>query len=373
MLVVVKFETDDRDVLLTKLLQVLQPTQLEIVVVCSNYVGIVHAGELSGQPEAHDAEEMPILRRVSRYVRSQEKIAREVWRLRTRASCYLFFTGGSLMLLPAIAVRLARRELKIMATGIGYRSVLVNEQQRGTLLARVIGGLTLLLETATLAMAHRIGVESLLLIRKPPVSLFSSKVSVINLGIDTAKHFPNRPLQGRQFLAAFVGRLSYEKGADVAVRDFGLVQERSAKFLVAGDGPLLRNIVRMVDSGDLADRVRVTGWVSPSEIPRMLNDVRFLVQPSFTEGLPNVILEAMANGVIVVATAVGGVPDVLKEGLTGFVIPRPEASETAKVLERAMSDKNLEQIAESALALVRETYSLETAAYGFARFLAGAS
>lgn len=118
-----------------------------------------------------------------------------------------------------------------------------------------------------------------------------------------------------------VGRLSAEKGhadlihAAAAVASTG----RAFELVLAGDGPERAALSALVSQAGLGERVHFLGYVSAPE--RLIKNADLMVLPSHTEGLPNVILESLTLGVPVLATAVGGTPDVLCDGETGRLVP----------------------------------------------------
>lgn len=132
----------------------------------------------------------------------------------------------------------------------------------------------------------------------------------------------------------WVGRLSQEKGPDVAVRALAAMERTDVTLTFVGDGPLRKEAAALAAELGVADRVAFTGLVAGAG--RLLGAFDVLLLSSRTEGTPMVVLEAMAAGVPVVATAVGGVPDVLS-GVGELVAPeRPR--ELAEALERALGD-----------------------------------
>ena len=89
-------------------------------------------------------------------------------------------------------------------------------------------------------------------------------------------------------------------------------------FLIIGDGPLKMNIE---DSNSLInEKTELIGWVDDEKLSEYLNRMKILIIPSYTEGLPNVMLESMACGTPVLANSVGSIPDIIIDGKNGFIL-----------------------------------------------------
>jgi glycosyltransferase involved in cell wall biosynthesis len=122
----------------------------------------------------------------------------------------------------------------------------------------------------------------------------------------------------------YVGRLSPEKNIDVIAK-----ATEGLPRIVAGDGPL-RNL--------LPDTI---GFVGPDEISKLYGRAAVVVVASSAEGLPNVVLEAMAHGKTVIATPVGGIPTVIEDGKTGLLVPVRDTAALRAAIERALGDPEL--------------------------------
>jgi glycosyltransferase involved in cell wall biosynthesis len=128
------------------------------------------------------------------------------------------------------------------------------------------------------------------------------------------------PACGVSKVVIAAGRLSPEKGFDVLVEAAANVLiDRSVGVVLFGDGEERSKLERRVAEYGIGDRFRMPGFTR--ELDRLLPWAEVVVLPSFTEGLPNVALEAAAAGVPVVATAVGGTPEVVADGETGYLVP----------------------------------------------------
>jgi glycosyltransferase involved in cell wall biosynthesis len=93
----------------------------------------------------------------------------------------------------------------------------------------------------------------------------------------------------------------------------------------------------------VATHVDLLGWVQGEQKTRLLNSCRVYVLPSYFEGLPMSILEAMATGVPVIATAIGGIPEAIDDGVEGYLLAPGDVDGLAERLERLLSDDALAQ------------------------------
>jgi len=120
-----------------------------------------------------------------------------------------------------------------------------------------------------------------------------------------------------------VGRLCAQKGQLLLVEAAALLKRDGLRFelVLAGDGEMRAPIEAAIARHQLADSVRITGWVDSATVRREMLAARALVLPSFAEGLPVVIMEAMAVGRPVVTTRIAGIPELVREGVDGWLVP----------------------------------------------------
>jgi glycogen(starch) synthase len=138
----------------------------------------------------------------------------------------------------------------------------------------------------------------------------------------------------------YVGRLVPQKRPDLAVG--ALERMRSpAHLVVVGDGPVRPALERRAAASAAPDRISFHGLVPHAEIPAVLSSLDVLVLPSAYEELGSVLVEAMAAGLPVVATRVGGIPEVVADGVTGLLVPAGDATALAGALDRLLGDPAL--------------------------------
>ena len=149
------------------------------------------------------------------------------------------------------------------------------------------------------------------------------KIEIVRCGIDaTFVGSPNVPVPVGARLVC-VGRLDTPKGQTILVgaaqrlRDAGIPCE----IVLVGDGPLRSHIEDVIRRAGLQNSIRLVGWASGIRVKEEILAARAIVVPSFAEGLPVVIMEAMALGRAVIATYVAGIPELVENGKTGWLVP----------------------------------------------------
>lgn len=147
--------------------------------------------------------------------------------------------------------------------------------------------------------------------------------------------FPSPPKR----IVGAAGRLSPEKGFDQLVRAAEIVgqEDREIGFILFGDGPLRHMLAREITRRGLEGRFILGGF--RTDLNQLLPHFDLFTLPSYTEGLPVVVLEAFAARVPVVATAVGGTPEVVEDGASGFLVPSGEPALLARRIGDALRDE----------------------------------
>ncbi len=120
-----------------------------------------------------------------------------------------------------------------------------------------------------------------------------------------------------------VARLSEQKGHGILLAALARVAESGRDFhmTLVGDGELRPGVEAQIQSSDLAEKVTITGWASEDEVKAAINASVGFVLPSFAEGLPVVIMEALAAGRPVISTYVAGIPELVRPGISGWLVP----------------------------------------------------
>lgn len=191
------------------------------------------------------------------------------------------------------------------------------------------------------------------------------------------QHFPNArfkvlynavPTYGRNLYNSgadtivFMGRLGERKGTFDLIKAFSTVASRiDGKYHVAlcGDGDI--DAARsQIDELGLSDRITCPGWVDPQQRERILNEAVLNVLPSYNEGLPMSILEAMAHGIPTISTNIAAIPEVVRSGVNGMLIEPGDIDALGDALTSLLDDAaGRKRMSKAAFELIESTYSLD--------------
>lgn len=167
----------------------------------------------------------------------------------------------------------------------------------------------------------------------------AERIAIVRCGVDRAfLDEPERALPAAPRLVC-VGRLSPEKGQRVLIEAAARLAAEGTDFELAliGDGELRPELEALVRERGLAPRVQFLGWKSNAEVRAELAAARALVLPSHAEGLPVVLMESLALRRPVVASAVGGIPELVEPGLCGWLVPPGRPEELAAALRALLA------------------------------------
>ena len=295
-----------------------------------------------------------------RFILNQLRMCRVIAQRDERA---VLFFGATAYLLPIAFARLIGRTVILEPRGDVALTLRIQWEQRvPTPVAAILAGVVSTLETVgyrfsnaiityTPSMADELGLET-----------FNEKLYPRGARyIDTERFSPQIPYKDREMVVGFLGRLDQEKNVrTLATAAKDLPAEITFRFI--GDGDLRAELERELTDEIEEGSVEFTGWVDHDEIPRELSQLRLLVLPSApTEGLPTVILEAMGCGTPVYATPISGVPDVVRNDETGFLMESDRATVIRDNIVEILRRTDLGRISATGREIICEEYSFTAA------------
>jgi len=164
------------------------------------------------------------------------------------------------------------------------------------------------------------------------------KIAVVHCGLDRP-YFdrPVKPVSPDPKLVC-VGRLDENKAQILLVKAASLMREEGINFkiVLVGDGPMRKIIEEAIATANVQNMITVLGWASGERVRSEIEAARALVLPSLSENMPVVIMEAMALGRPVISTYVGGIPELVQPGKTGWLVPAGDEVALAKAMREAI-------------------------------------
>ena len=282
----------------------------------------------------------------------------------------IFYVGGANLFPPVLMAKILRKKVITLVTGLG--SLSYKESHNKRLFSRAFFTSLNTLERANFHLSDMLIVYS------------GSAVDFLNLGrykqklvttgaryVDTELFQITKEQKERKMLIGYIGRLEVGKGVMNFVEAIPWISKKqdNLKFFLGGHGPLHDRIEEELRNNNLSQKVEIAGWLSHDEVADYLNELKLFILPSYSEGLPTTVLEAMACGTVVLATPVGGVPDVIKDGETGFILENNSPECIAKNVVKALNYPDLDRIVKNARKQIEEEYTYEAAVERYKKIL----
>lgn len=189
---------------------------------------------------------------------------------------------------------------------------------------------------------------------------YSHKTLVGATYVDEDQFKKTRTFKDRDNVVGYLGTLDERKGVDNLLQAFEQIAsgKHELSMRIGGIGPLETKASSLSEE---YESINYCGFIPDEELRDFYNSLRLLILPSTSEGLPNAALEAMACGTPVLATPVGGLPDIIEDEETGFLMKSNDPTYIIENMCRAMMFSNLPEVSECASQLVEEQYRFDSA------------
>lgn len=342
---------------LSNLIQILQSISSDIYLVtgnegfsffkdnhCIHTYGITHTSGKS------------LLSRVLKYILTQINISLTLIKIMNKVDVWLFFFGGDVLIIPMITLKIFNKKV-ILSLPDSHVQI---SKSTSSMFSKPIEWLSKI----NYYLSDYMIVYSYGLVREWNLDKFKNKIYIAPEHYIDLTHFTiTKSYDRRENIIGYIGRFNSEKGIINFVRSIPEVLEKcpDLKFFVAGDGELRHEVEDFINENNLGSKVELPGWIPHDKLPEYLNNLKLLVLPSYSEGLPNIVLEAMACGTPVLATPVGAIPDIIQDHRTGFILlnNRPEC--ISQSIAEAMTYDGTDTIIKNAMCLIEANFTYDMA------------
>lgn len=348
--------------ILENFIDLLEPISNELFAITGDFPGSLN-GKIHLMKIKGDDKKEFILIRLLKYILTELRVTFNLIKILKNVDIVSFQIGAQGYLLPKIVAKLFRKRVVIFLFGSPWKIAEIAHGESLLGMGRIV---LPRLEKARMRInfffTDLIAVESKSVVDFIGITKYKNKICTSGAGaiyVDTNVFTVEKELKERKNIVGYIGRLSEEKGVMNFFSAIPLISEKhkALEFLIGGSGPLIEEIIEKSKNNKLYGKVELTGWIPHEKIPDYLNELRLIVLPSYVEGVPGIVQEAMACGTPVLATPVGGIPDLIRDGETGFIMENNLPEYIAKNVVRALEHPNLEEIVKSARKLIEDEYA----------------
>jgi glycosyltransferase involved in cell wall biosynthesis len=192
------------------------------------------------------------------------------------------------------------------------------------------------------------------------------KIKVVHCGLEPSFYAGAAPITANVPRVVCVGRLIEAKGQFLLIEAAARLAAQGLSFelVLAGDGPARATIESLIESHQLRGRVRITGWISSAQVREEILAARAMILPSFAEGLPVVIMEAMSLRRPVLATYVAGIPELVHHRENGWLFPAGSIDDLTQALQECLTTplETLRRMGDRAYEAVTTRHCIDTEA-----------
>ncbi len=248
---------------------------------------------------------------------------------------WIFFIGGELLIMPSIMAKLSAKPIFLVLPGSAAMSFV----GRNDLVINIVSNIS----EISKKLATKIVIYSQNMINECNLMEFKDKTVIAREHfVDNQEFTEIIQFDSRPNVIGFVGRFSPEKGVLNLLEAIRLHGSDDKHYLFIGDGPQLIELKKRIAEYHLGDKITLTGWVKHENLVHYLNKMKILIIPSYSEGLPNVMVESMSCGTPVLANSVGSIPDHIRDGDNGFLMENNDPLTICTNLDRVLTRNDLE-------------------------------
>jgi glycosyltransferase involved in cell wall biosynthesis len=356
--------------ILSKFIDILEPLSNELFVITGKFPDRSNERIHILRIKSDDKKEFTLIRTI-KYIVQQLRTTFKLIKISGNVDVVIFHIGTGIDTLPILFLKLLRKKIVLVETGAGSK-VAERDNKRLFGFGKIIFPFIFrILEHVNFHLADQIAVESESVIYFSGLKKYRNKINIGAMHVDTNFYKIKKYSGDKRNLIGFIGHLSPDKGVTNFVKAIPLIlkERNDLEFLIGTIGQLLGEIKNELKSSDFDDKVELTGWIPHGEFPNYLNELKLIVLPSYTEGLPNIVLESMACGTPVLATPVGGIPDVIKDGKTGFILENNSPECIARNVIRVLNYPDLDRIVKNAKKLIEKEYTYKSAVERYRKIL----
>jgi glycosyltransferase involved in cell wall biosynthesis len=333
----------------SKLVRTLQPLTDPIICISTNHTIPIQSDNIIHIEISDLSSSANVFSYIFSIIKHQLRISKEIIHIfqHNPIKGVLFCFGADLLIVPILISKLYGKKVIIRADG--KPSIYVKIMKLNKLKLYFFEGL----ENTIHRICDCIVLEHEYMFYYFNYNKYKYKIECIPLYVELDQFKKTVSFSNRSYDIGFIGRLSKEKGIVEFVSAINDLPDE-IKCTIIGDGELKQKVLN-----EIPRSTQYRSWIIHSEIPQYLNDIKILIIPSYKEGLPNVMLEAMACGTVVLGTKVGAMAKIIDRDRKGFSLESNDPSIIKKLILELLKNPDLERIGEKSIEYIEDTYSYD--------------
>jgi len=304
------------------------------------------------------------LLRVIQYFLTQIRISYTLWKTINNVDFVFFFIGGDTLIIPMIITKLLRKKGILLFSGSLIQTSFARNDNFGKILQ--------IMSKINCFLANNIILYSKRLISEWGLELYKDKMLISHRHfIDFNKFKMTIEYNKREKNIAYIGRFEHEKGIMNLISALPMLLEeiQGLKIYLIGKGSLEKEIDTFLIQKGITDRVEIIDWIDHDNLPIFLNKCKLIILPSYTEGLPNIMLESMACGTPLIASSIGAIPDIIKDNENGFLLINNDPKTIKKEINYALNNNLLNDISKESIRTIKRDFTFNKTLARFKKVL----
>lgn len=350
----------------SSLLKIIEPSVNEIFVISGNFEpeGLLSNERIHLRNVKPVKEDQLWFIKILKYIPTQLKMCLNLAKISSNIDIVIFAQGSTWLTFPLLFVKFLRKTVIIVV--MGSTSKIAGKTFSNTSFGKgefLFSNIFRLLAKISYVLSDKIVVITESLIQHCELEKFRNKVSICNYYYIDDIFRIKKDFNRRGNLVGYIGRLSEEKGVLELVKAIPLIlaKKKEGRFLIAGDGTMMSEMKIELEKTGCKNKVDFVGQIPHEQVADYFNEFKFHILPSYTEAGSGATLEAMACGAITIANSVGGIPDIITDYETGFLLKDNQPQTIADKVIEVWDYPELDKIQKNAREFVKQNFCYEKA------------
>lgn len=285
--------------------------------------------------------------RILAYMSTQIRLSFRIIKYLRKVDLWFSIIGSNLIL-PTICIKLYGKKVIQIIAGSNSKSSLTKANK---IINKIINSFMNILSDYIIVYSPNI-------IKDFRLGNYKEKLIIASRHfVNPKKFYRIQSITERDKLIGFIGRLSKEKGILNFLESIKILAPyKEFKYLIIGEGDCRNDVLQFIKKNKNDIEIEFFEWINHDSLNMYLNRLKLLVIPSYTEGLPNVMLEAMASGTPVLTSRIGAIPDIITDEINGFLLNNNKPKSISDNILQIMKRNDLELISNNSIKYIKNHF-----------------